>query len=567
MSHPVESNSPLVEEVILPAPPEIEITTTNGERDAMDDYVQDFGAYQYGYNIRKGNSTTGVICHYHCHRGGHPLNKTTKLTKRPTKSARIGCKFKLTARPNHEKKSWMLIHAHLGHNHPPDYTIKARKRKPRTVVQPIKTQLIHTHLAISEPQPITVPHVTESNASHKTDSNTSPKRFLTDVSARLEAMTPTTRQQKVEQIKCILNEESTLASNFESNHYHMYKSQEVVEDHTTLEELLDQMLQDILVPLCENESPESPDNSHIQVESELIPSPCKIDNHFSETGNIEAHPTQTDSRCSFPLVDKETLGIQVCQESNDSSITYPLDPTPPICQRITRRQARQLALTQKPSVTNPVLPALLTKYEIPFWLVDFVRDLHEVKANGHCGFRAISVAIGQPQDEWLLVRTKLADTIEAHPDCFTQRQLPGTRSEALARLRTSKPNVLTEQESWLSMPGFGGVIATAFDRPVIYYGPDSNHLIMFPYASPPNENPPIVLSLCNYHYCSLTLDYTLPNLPVPRMCPIWRRYASLEASRWADNWEPLIEKHAAALKKQQGTRKSKRRKQVTIDVE
>lgn len=227
-------------------------------------------------------------------------------------------------------------------------------------------------------------------------------------------------------------------------------------------------------------------------------------------------------------------------------------------QMITRRQAHQCALKLKPP-PNPALPALLAKYNVKSWLAPFVSDIHEVKADGHCGFRAIATSLGRSPDDWLFIRESLAATLEQHTETFTEKQLPGTRAEALSRLRTNKLNVVLEQEHWLSMPGFGGLIATTFDRPVIYYDPAGSSLVTFPFLSPPNENPPIVLAFHNSHFCSLTLDYTLTDLPVPRLDPIWRRNHTLNASTWSDRWKPLIEKHQAFL---DGIRKSKRRKQA-----
>ncbi|KAH9807981.1 hypothetical protein DFH28DRAFT_1199766 [Melampsora americana] len=560
------SNTPYAEEFFLPAPPEIEITTPDGKRDAMDAYVQDFGSHQYGYNIRRGNSTTGLICHYHCHRGGFPPT-ATKANSRPSRSARIGCNFKLTARPNHAKKSWILIHTHLGHNHPADYTVKPRKRQQKTTPvdhvndNPINTTTVdHATTNPIITIPAILPPPSNPGYSH-TNPNTPLKTILSDVSARLEAMTPTTRQQKLQQIKSIVNEESTIITSINSNFHHTYKPTD--QDSTLQDEVsIDQMLQDMLVPFHENDSPDTT----FQVEKDLIPFHPEASIFHNSTSNTKAYLTTADHKTDPPetkvldqLIEGNEIPARTVEQSDNKAnppetkvsdhsiegnrlparnVKKPaptLETTSPITQRITRNKSRKCALTMTPAITNPALPALLTKYQIPLWLATYVRDIHEVKADGHCGFRAISVAIGQPQDEWLL-----------------------------SRLRTSKPNVLTEQEYWLSMPGFGGVIATAFDRPVIYYGPDSNHLIMFPYASPPNENPPIVLALCNYHYCSLTLDYTLPNLPVPRLCRIWRRSASLVASTWVDKWQHLIDMHA---KQQEVTRQSKRRKQVTINVE
>lgn len=233
-------------EYFLPAPPETEIITADGERDDMDDYVQDFGAHKHGYNIRKGNSATGLICHYHCHRGGYPPKKEGQ--SQPSRSLRIGCNFKLTARVNHAKKSWLLIHVHLGHNHPPDFTIKPRKRKPRqpkpNSTKPIPqlqtplSNLEPINTTTHDPNPIYAP---QSTTQIHNDTSTLPT-----IIARLEAMSPNRRQQKLQQIDSILNKEAsqtgpksyTERHEHNPNEYHRaHEMSSMAEDHLMPEEL------------------------------------------------------------------------------------------------------------------------------------------------------------------------------------------------------------------------------------------------------------------------------------------------------------------------------------------
>lgn len=318
-------------EVILPAPPEIEIFTTDGKRDDMDNYVQDFGAYKHGYNIRKGNSYTGLICHYHCHRGGYP--PVVEGRTKPTRSLRIGCQFKLTARINQEKKTWSLIHIHLGHNHQPDHTVKPRKRQLKP--NPSKTQPKPIHTLEPDTTSTTLEPHTTTNHSDNTHSNSnkpgqdlpsalpsceiesstprdhhtrlaqhhnnnSIQATISHVSARLETMSPTTRQKKIEQINCIINEPSI--SGLEGNVSQMPKSPDVAPEIMAEERTvsvfnvyifnqakfcwfqssfqIDQMIEDFLAPFSDHDSQE---NSQIQVALDLIPvavTPLKQLEHF-----------------------------------------------------------------------------------------------------------------------------------------------------------------------------------------------------------------------------------------------------------------------------------------------
>ncbi|KAH9820128.1 hypothetical protein DFH28DRAFT_885612 [Melampsora americana] len=577
----IDPNSSTTHKTILPAPPETEIFTTNGEQAEMDAYVQAFGAHQYGYNIRKGNSSTGVICHYHCHQGGSPPPRK-KGSTRPSRSARIGCKFKLTARPNHQKQSWLLIHCHLGHNHPPNYNIKPRKRKQPTIIQtsadhpqsstegtadtiPVKrTPLKRIHL---ESIPLKTPKATYHH--HNTSNIDVVQATMDQLSARLEALSPNSRKYKIDQMKLILEDKphapSPLRSLIDCSQAQEAQSFSGDDEH---EISIDEMLNEFLVPVSD---PESAENLFIQIAKDLIPkdtripiphatnevtytTPSLLDNQTQSTSSnglseVEAHPAQAK------MNDFEHQKLQ-CEPSSPTSHIV---AEPVITRRITRRQARQNALVQTPQIINPHLPALLTKYQVASWLIPFVRDVCEVKSDGHCGFRAISVAIGQPQDDWLKICQAMEATLENYPETFNDTVLPNPRAEALVCLRTHKSNVVHQRQYWLGMPGWSGVIATTFNRPVIYYSKDCS-IITFPYLTPPNENPPIVLCFANLHFCTLILDYTLPDLPIPRLCPTWARYKNDEASTWTKQWSSLIGKHTAFVNARNFRSKRARRK-------
>ncbi|EGG00082.1 uncharacterized protein MELLADRAFT_112177 [Melampsora larici-populina 98AG31] len=212
--------------------------------------------------------------------------------------------------------------------------------------------------------------------------------------------------------------------------------------------------------------------------------------------------------------------------------------------RITRKRAREL-------------PPLMKKYRIRERLQPFILDVCEVEPDGHCGFRAIAVALGRSQDEWLDIRQSMVKTVEIYPQLFSDDTLPQPRAEGLNRLRTRKQNVVSQQEHWLTMPGWGGVIATTFERPVIYYDPGASSQSTFPYLTGPNQHPPIVLTVASLHFCTLKLDLTLDNLPVPRLCKTWRRYRHEDASHWLDTWGPLIELNEQFVKSNNKGRKKK----------
>ncbi|EGF97828.1 uncharacterized protein MELLADRAFT_114051 [Melampsora larici-populina 98AG31] len=315
------------EEYTLPVPNTIEIKHKDCRK--MDDYVMSFPATQHGYRMRIGHSQpkSSPVSTYECYRSGYPKGQPAALGT--TKSLRIGCPLELTTRYIYSTSSWILIHTHVGHNHPPDPSVKPRKR----------------HIDPKAP-PILAPGV------------------VWDAS---------------------------------------------------------------------------------------------------------------DGPTSTPVQDQD-------------------------------QEQQPLALVSNQYIVPPL------------------------------------------QDEWLAIRQSMQETIITMPNILTPRALPEPRDEALARLATTKKNVIHEQKYWLTMPGWGGIIATTFNRPVIYYEPGiSNNRIFFPYHTSPNLTPPIVIIYADFHFASALLDFTLDRLPVPRVCPTWQRFATAKASIWLDDWKSLIQLHADFL--------------------
>lgn len=106
-------------EHFLPAPPIAEFPT----RLEMDEHVQRH-APLYGYTIRVGRSWNTIErCTYACSCAG----KAPPDPKR--KVVLCECLFKMTTSFNSETRTWQLVYDHLGHTHPPDYTVKQKQKR------------------------------------------------------------------------------------------------------------------------------------------------------------------------------------------------------------------------------------------------------------------------------------------------------------------------------------------------------------------------------------------------------------------------------------------------------
>lgn len=112
---------------VLPAPPEILTPTPKDEiRRIIGSFAHPF---THGYQISIGRSSQAGcdISHFTCHRSDQPRPKKNKKSTAasdikpslPSKSIKIKCPFKLTARYNPQTQLGTLTHTCLGHNHGP----------------------------------------------------------------------------------------------------------------------------------------------------------------------------------------------------------------------------------------------------------------------------------------------------------------------------------------------------------------------------------------------------------------------------------------------------------------
>lgn len=181
---------------------------------------------------------------------------------------------------------------------------------------------------------------------------------------------------------------------------------------------------------------------------------------------------------------------------------------------------------------------------IPAHLQPYVTSFVNVSPDGHCGFRAIAVSLGRNESDWLWVRREMLRELNMRPDFYTTARLSDMLSMSLdtvrTRLNTAEETVADKRELWLAMPGFIGIIANAFSRPVLFYSTQkAQERVCYPYFSDINKNPPLILFAHLIHFYSITLDFSSKKTPIPRICPIWRRYKMRVDSAnitWADQF-------------------------------
>jgi len=124
--------------------------------------------------------------------------------------------------------------------------------------------------------------------------------------------------------------------------------------------------------------------------------------------------------------------------------------------------------------------------------------------------------------------------------------------KALKRINFEDEDESCGQANWMSMPSTGYVLADLYQRPVFFFSATWSETIL-PSSCPPNNNPPLFLTLVGNHYMILQLKN--PSLfPAPQLMRNWDSYSSPEALAWKDRYSACIEMTQELKKKTRSSR-------------
>jgi histone-lysine N-methyltransferase SETD2 len=192
---------------------------------------------------------------------------------------------------------------------------------------------------------------------------------------------------------------------------------------------------------------------------------------------------------------------------------------------------------------RPIRTANILKH-LPDFIQPHVEKIENVKADGHCGFRAAAFCLGKGEGSFLNIRTQLDDEITKRKDfylkigCFENSK---QCENALARIKTNSAAPVGE-EHWMSMPMTAEPLANAFSTPVFYFSTTGSQGF-FPHFTPANNNPPIFIAFIpeSSHFVALTLKDPL-NFPFPYPVGLnnWRKHVDRKALDWEQKYSSCI---------------------------
>jgi hypothetical protein len=174
--------------------------------------------------------------------------------------------------------------------------------------------------------------------------------------------------------------------------------------------------------------------------------------------------------------------------------------------------------------------------------------------DGHCGYRAIAISLGRPEDEWKSVREDLIAEMESKHDMYeahfeARQRGDGGVAEHVSVIRTTREEVLDTPALWLNSAQMLYIIATTYKRPFCVYGEANDSFSALPLDGAPNDNTPIFLCYDRkgLHFLSLSL-FSSQLIPFPNVWQEWFKLCKPDAANWMNKHQAHFNKFQKCIR-------------------
>ncbi|CAG8802122.1 813_t:CDS:2, partial [Gigaspora margarita] len=137
----------------------------------------------------------------------------------------------------------------------------------------------------------------------------------------------------------------------------------------------------------------------------------------------------------------------------------------------------------------------------------------DVEGDGNCGFRAVAISIGKPEDYWLEIRKLIYKELCIRKSYYIQLFLEKEKEYNKILFTVQWEAGPCGKDHWMSMHSFGYIIANTFQQPVHYFSKYLS-LTFLPDNISLNRNTSIIFIYIRerQHFIAAKLK---PNVPVP----------------------------------------------------
>ncbi|KAL4569481.1 hypothetical protein LXL04_025119 [Taraxacum kok-saghyz] len=185
--------------------------------------------------------------------------------------------------------------------------------------------------------------------------------------------------------------------------------------------------------------------------------------------------------------------------------------------------------------------------QFPYILHLYISNVHDVQADGNCGFRAIAACLGLHEDNWSRIRADLLEELDMHQTEYDDMFGSQLRFEIYNSLNFFRSDIQAPYRNWMTLPETGILVASRYNV-ILHSISNIVSTTYFPlWSTPPPMHEQVAIAIGfvnNNHYVRVLLREEYPMPPVYLQ---WNRYRRPQAAAWITPYIDRINLYAQFL--------------------
>lgn len=144
----------------------------------------------------------------------------------------------------------------------------------------------------------------------------------------------------------------------------------------------------------------------------------------------------------------------------------------------------------------------------PSYVQPYIRRINDVKADGHCGFRAIAGLLGFGEDNWLKVREELIEELCNYRSYYVKFY---ESSKVVAHLleTLSCSTIPAPYKNWMDLPDMGHLVATRYNVVLVHISMQQCWTYLPLRSNPPPQSQLKIITIgyVNKHFVQVFYDF------------------------------------------------------------
>ncbi|XP_068498050.1 uncharacterized protein [Phaseolus vulgaris] len=180
--------------------------------------------------------------------------------------------------------------------------------------------------------------------------------------------------------------------------------------------------------------------------------------------------------------------------------------------------------------------------QFPVGYHPYIVDVVDVKADGHCGYRAVAAQLGMGEESWAVVRMNLLKELSEWRQEYVQLFGGDDRYEYLKKSLLVEHMSMAVTDKWMTIPNMGYVIANRYNVILVSLSMLQS-LSIFPLRTqaPSNFRQHRIIAIGHVHRNHFVQVKLKDGCPIPPTDILWASHRYLAAQTWSTYYTSRIQ--------------------------